>query len=233
MVGRWPSVFAYCATYASGSILLYSQMPIYQHYFWIFWGREAILEVIRIWVVVDIVRSIPSGRFIPRPITIATALISCSIGYIAWSANACRWSLSHMLRAHQWLAYVTKLNQCATASWGAALIGLLCGVGLSGFGLYRQAVRIASGYVALIISGMIAAAIYASPAAQPAFKSMANEATGVVEIAALAYWFFSLQTQDDAETMTAEQDRELSEHLAELSRQDPRFNRSLEKDGTA
>jgi len=233
MVGRWPSVFAYCAVSAAGSLLLYSQMSVYARYFWIFWVREAILEIIRICVVVDIVRSIPSGRFIPRPFTIATTLISGSIGYIAWSANACHWSLSHMLKAHQWLDFVLKLNQCVTASWAGALIGLLCGVALSGFGLYRQAVRIASGYIAMIVSGMMAAAIYASSHALPALNSVAENVTGVVEIATLAYWFFSLQTQDDAETMTADQDRELSEHLTELSRLDPRFNRSLEKDGTA
>lgn len=121
-----------------------------------------------------------------------------------------------------WLLLVLSLNQCVTASWGAALIGIICGVAASGFGMYRWAIRIGSGYVALIVSGMVAASIYASRQ-PPSFKATTNEAMGVVEIAILAYWFFSLPTKDDAEAMTLDQERELSERLAELSRRDPSF----------
>ena len=214
---NWPSLVAYCAAEAGGNVLLYLNLEPYSTYFYLFWAREALLAALRFWIFADCVRAVPAIREFPRNFS----TVSCAMGVLA---AAISWITTFSEPPNPTIVdRITMLNRCIGVSWAAMMVTLLLCIATCGFGFLVRTLRVGTGYLVLILTGLAVAPIYTSNL-RGSIKLFANTVSNTMEVVVVLYWIYTFQAPADAEP-TAQQRaqieasyRALTNHLPSVQR---------------
>jgi len=118
--GRWPSVLSYCIVNLLASLIAYHYRLNGVRYFYTYYTAEGLSVLLRIWVMWDVLRSIPGRGLHPRNAWIV--LLSMAAALIA----GCTWMAVGEARTPvAFLNAVTRLNIACSYIWMAFFMACL------------------------------------------------------------------------------------------------------------
>lgn len=183
LVSRWPSLFVLSADYAIVFVLFQYHWP-YHTYFWMFWINTGIRAVIRIWLAVDVARSLPGHKFIPCYVA------NWTVGLAALAGIFCGYlTLPHI--AYPILTFILALNRSVTFTWAAMLFCSLLCIAVRGLGFSLTGMRIVTGLILKLLSEMATALIITTHLSS-VVKTAANVADTAVAFGVAVYWCYSI-----------------------------------------
>jgi hypothetical protein len=130
---QWPSCCTYILVeFCTGMLLMtwLSDTHRYKNYFYTYWISRGVLSVIRLWVIIDVLRSFPGLDFLPRSVylgvgTAGLTIVSASAAY-AFHVDA---KLGMQVKDT-----VTLINQSVAIGWGTFAVALILAIRLFNIG---------------------------------------------------------------------------------------------------
>jgi hypothetical protein len=125
------------------TLFLFRSPAHYPQYFYIFWYASGVQAILRLGIVVDVVRSIPSIRYAPQRLMVLFSCVAVTVaagsGYLASRGAP---DAPHIT------AVVLSLARCVSVVWMTFGLALFFSVRSLGVGWTTAGLRVASGYFA-------------------------------------------------------------------------------------
>lgn len=201
---RWPSIFTVCALNLVAYPFLLSltgKGHSYNTYFICYWSLAAIQAALRIWIMADIVRSIPGSPLIPAKSGLFFALLGIFLAAGTWGAT-----FKDGIAADRTAAIL--FDRCVNIALLTLMLVLLAGIKSHRFGWDRRSACIAWGSLAHLIDKVAYSCVLSF--GSHAWVIRANGLDSICYITVLAFWSycFYLLSQNDRSEAKPDQDSE-------------------------
>lgn len=199
-LAAWPSLLALCAFEATSSVLLFSIHHHYAAYFYIFWVSFCVKAAMRLWMLGDLVRSIPGASFIgvyARSLLLIAGTmmaVACALivrdGGISWVATF----RSSSRFARELLGTAILSDRCVSFACLAFAAVVIAAIILIGLGWEREAATIACGLGLQLLGGALCS-IFLS-AQNHRVRGLADYLGNLFHLTVLAIWILALNPSD-------------------------------------
>jgi hypothetical protein len=152
----------------------------YRQYFNIYWyglGARTLLTLGLLW---DVIRCLPTLRFVPKHIGLMLATFGLTI-----TAAAVYLTLRHHPHTFPITAQVLMIRECVSVSWMCFGISLLASISLLGLGWSLEAVDVTAGFIASGMAALVASNLMSS---WPTHGHMIDLIQNCIEIAVILSW---------------------------------------------
>lgn len=204
---RFPSLaFALAVELASDVALdvMLHRPNLYTDYFWIYWASVFLLSAIRLWIIVDVVRSFPGIGFLPRSVylfvgTSGLAMAAASVAYSLHGSGLCP-QMTNLLSSKASLycfiacmrndaaPVVILIDRCVCVAWMAFYFSLLLSIKILRLGWSSAGAHVANGITARICACLVVSWLLSSPSAH--IRLLANIFDSLCSIAVFLFWFY-------------------------------------------
>ena len=184
---RWPSLFA-CGGFEVISFITVIRLVYphpYKSFFWVTWLLTGLSALPRTWLALDILRSIPGYKIVPRRERYAWLFAGIA------AAVLFSWHEGFQASPHHFNVLMISLNRCEI--FAGAIVLLLCSFGAFkvGYGFTLTGIRVATGMALQLLASMASATIYASHAST-AIKTLTDTSTQLLGLCVAVYWCFTI-----------------------------------------
>jgi hypothetical protein len=188
----FPSLFALCSVQLLTSSTLFLIRSHYAAYFYTYWASAFLQSGLRLWLLIDVLRSIPGNSFIPRGfrqvVVIAGILIASGSAWVAHSGHV-PWAM-HLHSKAGWMVDFVLINQQSVTFFCVTFCAsLLTAVYLLGLRWSWQGASIACG-LGLQLGGAALCSLLFS--GDPHYRLTAQYLDGFTDIAVLILWYRGL-----------------------------------------
>lgn len=143
---RWPSLFSLAIFELSLTLILFALSKHYAAYFYVYWGGYILRAFLGLWLVFDVIKSIPSVQYAPRSLSLAFLSIAIALAVgSAWLASSGGTQTFHITM----MAFA--LGRCISVIWGTFAITLFMAIGFCGMGWTPTPLRMASTFLFLVL----------------------------------------------------------------------------------
>ncbi len=201
---RLPSIFVACSLNLIVYVTLLSLLGrphLYSEYFYTYWSSVAAQAIIRLWMTVDVLRSVPGLDLVPRRVILFIGAISLLMGAGAWQLTLSD-GVSQSLRV---VSSTILFDRCVNFAEIAIMIGALLGIWLLRFGWDSHGALVSYGVVFHLASEVVVSAMISLSG--HTLRLAANGLESVLYIGVLAFWSFCFclspaetQSSNDPET---------------------------------
>lgn len=188
-VGRWPSLFAAIILEFTTNVALLAFIHLhtpYRTYFYAYWVSQGVQELLRLWIIADIMRSFPGVEILPAKlylfIGVAGATMAFASGYYCWHLHY------PLTRTIQETAFL--LDRCVAIAWVTFSIVFLSAIKILHLGWSPIGARIANGVFLRLAAGLIIAEGINQHVKQ--IRLLANGLDSVFTIAVFFFWVYTI-----------------------------------------
>jgi hypothetical protein len=186
------------------SLLILLHHPrLYTAYFYTYWASVFLQSAMRLWIIADVVRSIPGIGFMPRSVYLFIGLSGATMAFA--SAMYCLHrsggpQLEHCLSASEsirclaaWMrndiaSVVILIDRCVCIAWMAFSVSLLLCIKVLRLGWSPIGAHVANGITARICACFIVSRLISGHSAQA--RHWANGFESLCSIAVFLFWFY-------------------------------------------
>ena len=184
-LSQWPWLFALCVDEALVGFTLLVVRNDYRHYFWLYWINAGVIALLRVGLVRDVLRAIPSHEHISQRLW-------NSLWAIALVAGTVTALLTAPMGATQPAEAALLLNRCVMFTWAIVVMICLYSIVLTGFGFSRTGIRVASGAIIRLLSGVGISLFLAGRSAADPMREPANLIDTAISGGVAVYWCFAM-----------------------------------------
>jgi hypothetical protein len=188
----FPSLFALCSVQLLTSSILFAVKVHYAEYFYIYWASTFLQSGIRLWLLCDVLRSIPGNSFIPRSFRLVVGITGVMIASgSAWVAHSGHVSwLPHLHSKAGWIVDSVVINeQSVTFFCVTVCVSLLTAVYLLGLGWSRHGAFITCGLGLQMGVSALSSLLFAGSIP---YRLTGQYLGGFTDIAVLIIWYRGL-----------------------------------------
>jgi hypothetical protein len=180
--GQWPSLLTYCAASLFLDLILFIERANYSSYAHIVWFWIGMAALLRLWVLVDVVRSFRGAGFIGYRIRLAIFAVAFILAAGSWALA----SLEHDPKTRELFAAAVFIDRSVAFAWSAFLVTIVAAIRAYGLAWTRTAIRVTWG-LGIKIGTATLTSVLVSVATRPVRHAALN-ASSVISVAAIAIW---------------------------------------------
>lgn len=190
----WPSLLCYCCLALAFDAVMLSVSIRSQTYFVVYWLWLMVAPFLRLFVIGDVIRSIPASAIISRNIrliiaAVATVLSACAGGASLHDGSPLK-GLNHAL---------SLIDGSVSIAWGVFLVVVLASIWASRLGWSEAGARVVIGLAIYVFGTMAAAYTFRF---LPSHTHLYLSLRCACAITALSIWHWALATETPAEAPT-------------------------------
>jgi hypothetical protein len=201
---RWPSIFTVCALNLVAYPVLLSltgKGHSYNTYFICYWALSAIQAALRLWIMADIVRSIPGISLVPAKSGLFFALLGIVLAIGTWATT-----FKDGIAADRTAAIL--FDRCVNIALLTLMLAILAGIKTHRFGWERRSAYIAWGAFAHLVDKVAYSCVLSF--GSHTWRIRANGLDSICYISVLIFWSycFYLLSRNDRSEAKPDQDSE-------------------------
>jgi len=192
---HWPSLLVYTVGGVVSDIAGWATFSHYAEYFYLFWSWTLLAAVLRIWILVDVVRSFPGAGFlglsVPAMFGSFAASLAAGAAYASYQVTTIFAEDPSM-----WIVHSALLADRAVAiAWGTFLTATLVSVWVLRLGWSRAGAYVCNG-LAISVFGKMIYSFLISLTQRPG-RVAGDVIGGLCTIAGTAVWCFAMSSPEE------------------------------------
>jgi hypothetical protein len=192
---RWPSMLTFCLAALAFDVAIAFNRQNHTRYFYLYWTWIFVMALFRLWIMADVLRSIPGAALWEPSARLALAVAAFVIAAGSWIVTA----HDGTIFGRTYMGMTLLTDRCSSIASGVFFAVLLIGISASRLGWERTGALVSLG-LAVKISGSIATACLFSFFRIGTFAGNCIQAFS--SITALSIWLFALATVQQEEYLT-------------------------------